>query len=216
MSKLAAHWGAALNYVSLREVDRVAEHALALREIAHDAGLAGRVAPGEWFGGWVEAHRGASLAGFKRIREAHADTTRLGMWWGAAETLCLGAEALALAGDWPQAEQQLDEAMTFARRVGERIYLTQMWLLRARIARVRGDAKSAHDALAAALQEARDQGSILLELIVRVAQCEARGATRKDFQELRETRAQLREGADTALLKSADKLLRSRRGAPTG
>jgi tetratricopeptide (TPR) repeat protein len=215
MSQLAARWLAAMNYVRLRDVDQVAAHAEALRKIAHDAGLSTRVAPGEWFGGWADAHRSTSLAGFKRIRDAHTNTTKLGLWWGAAEIICLGAEALAAAEDWSQAERELDQAMQLAQRFGERLYLTEMWLLRARIARARGDTKTARNALVAALQEARDQGSIWLELAVRVAQCEAPGATRQDFEVLKQVRAQLKEGADTALLQSADKLLQSRRTAPT-
>jgi tetratricopeptide (TPR) repeat protein len=215
MSQLAAHWEAAFNYIRLRDVDRVAAQAEALRKIVHDAGLATRIAPAEWFGGWVEAHRGAALASFKRIRAAYAHTTASGLWLGAAEVLCFGAEALALAGDWAGAQQELDEAMTFAQRLGEHICLTEMWLLRARIARARGDTKAVRDALAAALQETRDQGSIWLELAVRVEQCEASGATRKDCQALKEVRAQLKQGADTVLLKRADKLLQKRGAVPT-
>lgn len=214
ISQLAAHWMAAVFYVRLHDVDRLAVHAETLQRIAHDAGLA-QQAPGEWFSGWVEAHRGAALAGFKRIHEAHARNTALGMWRSSAEVVCLGAEALAAAQDWSQAERELDEAMRLAQRFSERLYLTQMWLLRARIARARGDTKMARDALTAALQEAHDQGSIWLELAVRVAQCEAPGATRKDFQELKQIRAQLKGGANTTLLQSADKLLRSHRTAPT-
>jgi hypothetical protein len=37
-----------------------------------------------------------------------------------------GVEAFALAEDWAGAQQEPDQTMTFAQRVGERIYLTQM------------------------------------------------------------------------------------------
>jgi hypothetical protein len=60
------------------------------------------------------------------------------------------------------------------------------------------DAKAARDTLTAALEEVRDRGSIWLELAVRMEQCEASGATRKKFQELKQVRAQLKESTDTA------------------
>ena len=52
-------------------------------------------------------------------------------------------EALVLAGDWDAAQHELDEVFRFADEHGERVYLPQLFLLEAAIARARGDSAAA-------------------------------------------------------------------------
>lgn len=72
-----------------------------------------------------------TLAPRKIAHDAQAGGTNPGMCCSAVETPRWGGEASALAEEWAGAQQELNRTMTFAQRVGERIYVTQMWLLRA-------------------------------------------------------------------------------------
>ncbi len=211
MPQMTANWFAALLEIGLSNPDRVAAFARELRRIVDDAALAPGEGPSEWFRGWAEAHQGMPREGFRRIQDAYARNARLGTYSGAAGVLCYGAEAIALAGDWSQAQAQLDAAMELAQRLGERVYLTQMLLLKARIALAQGDTAAARAAMQVGLKEARDQQSVWLELTVLVAQCELPDAGRADIEALREARAELSEGFDTALVARADDLLHQRR-----
>ena len=58
---------------------------------------------------------------------------------GGSENLGYAAEALVLAGDWDAAEAQLREALQFADAHDERVYLPQLLLIEAAIARARGE-----------------------------------------------------------------------------
>jgi ATP/maltotriose-dependent transcriptional regulator MalT len=129
------------------------------------------------------------------------------MFAGASEVLAYVAEALALCGDWPAAKAQLDEAFELARKLDERVYLTQMSLLRSRIASAEGDDRGAREAIGAAFSEAREQDAPWLELTALVAHMEQGEASKNDFDALRAVRSRIVGGADVALVKRADELL---------
>ena len=62
---------------------------------------------------------------------------------GASEILGYATEALLLADDLDAAQKHLEEALHMADKLGERVYLPQLFLMEARIARARGERKGA-------------------------------------------------------------------------
>ena len=139
MARLVAIWHSALLEVRLGNAERVAALADEMHALVEEFALAhGRTAC-RWFRGWADARMGAPLDAYQRIRGAYEDNVRLGMLAGASETLGYAAEALFLAGDLDGAQRQLDEALQIADKLGERVYLPQLFVLQAAIARARGD-----------------------------------------------------------------------------
>jgi DNA-binding winged helix-turn-helix (wHTH) protein/tetratricopeptide (TPR) repeat protein len=217
MSQLVANWFGALLEIRLGNVERVATCAAAIKQVTDDAALAQGVGPSLWFQGWVDAMQGHPHEGFKKIRQAYEHNTALGMYSGAPEVLCYGVEALILANDLSQAQTQLDEARKLVQRTGERVYLTQMHLLQARIACAQGALRSTLEATQAALREARDQKSVWLELMALVALCELDDAEPNDLDALESVVGRMSEGFDTAAAKRAHDLLTiANRAVPTG
>ena len=150
---------------------------------------------------------GEPREGYRRIREAYEENTRLGMLAGASETLGYAAEALALAGDWDAAQHQLEEALQIASAHGERVYLPQLFLIEAAIARARGESAVADAAVRRAVAEARAQDAPWLELLARVELCERDGATAEDRRALAALVTQLPEASDTTAFTQAQALL---------
>jgi ATP/maltotriose-dependent transcriptional regulator MalT len=161
----------------------------------------------QWFSAWAQARRGEPLEGYRRIREAYEENTRLGMLTGGSETLGYAAEALLLAGDLDAAQVQLREALEVANAHGERVYLVQLFLIEAAIARARGDTASARASVRRALGEARAQEAPWLELIALVGLCEGKRATAEDRKTLAALVDQLPEANDTAVLEKVRALI---------
>jgi tetratricopeptide (TPR) repeat protein len=206
-ARMVAMWYEALFELRVDNVQRVAALAEEMHELAEEFALAhGRTAC-RWFSGWATARMGAPLEGYRRIREAHESNVRLGMLAGASETLGYAAEALLLSGDWRAAQQQLEEAVTIARRSGELVYQTQLSLLEAAIARARGDGEMAEAAHRRAVVEARAQGAPWLELLTLLALCESVHATDADRAMLATIVEQLPEATDTSAVQRARTLL---------
>jgi hypothetical protein len=126
---------------------------------------------------------------------------------GGSETRGYAAEALLLARDWDAARAQVEEALLFANAYGERVYLPQLFLMQAAIARGRGDSAAAHASVRQALAEARAQGAVA-ELIALIELCASDGAQAEDRQALATLVEQLPEADDTAALSRARALLR--------
>jgi len=163
MAHLVSLWHSALLEVRLGNTKRVAALADEMQGLVEQFALAhGRTAC-RWFRGWADARMGKPLEGHRMIREAFEENKRLGMLAGGSETLGYGVEALVLAGDWDAAERELAEAIGFAERYGERVYLVQLHLAAATIARARGDSAGAKAAVERAVSEARSQEAPWLE-----------------------------------------------------
>jgi DNA-binding winged helix-turn-helix (wHTH) protein/tetratricopeptide (TPR) repeat protein len=162
-ARMVAIWCDALCELRLGDVARVATLAEEMQALVEEFALAQGRAACQWFRGWADARRGEPREGYRRIREGYEANTRLGMLAGGSETLGYGAEALVLAGDWDAADAQLREALQFADAHGERVYLPQLHLIGAAIARARGDSAAARAAVGRAVAEARAQEAPWLE-----------------------------------------------------
>jgi ATP/maltotriose-dependent transcriptional regulator MalT len=207
MARLAAIWYDALVEVRLGNAERVAALADEMRALVDEFALAqGRIAC-QWFRGWAEARLGQPREGYRRIRQAYEENTRLGMLAGGSEVRGYAAEALLRAGDLDAARHELEEALQFANRYAERVYLPQLFLIEAGIVRAAGEASRALASVRRAVAEARAQEAPWLELIALLELCKSDSATSKERRALAVLVEQLPEAADTTAVAAARALL---------
>jgi DNA-binding winged helix-turn-helix (wHTH) protein/tetratricopeptide (TPR) repeat protein len=206
MARLAALWYGALFEVRLGDAERVAALADEMHALVEEFALAhGRTAC-RWFRGWADARMGEPRDGHRRIRDAYEENARLGMLAGASEVLGYATEALILAGDFDGAQKQLAEALRTADKFGERVYLPQLFVMQANIARACGD-RAAAAAIRRAIAEARAQEAPWLELMALIELCDRHSATAKDRRALAALIDQLPEARDTSAVARARALL---------
>lgn len=198
MSRLAAIWYSGLVEVRLGQAERVAALADEMRALVDEFALAHGQTACRWFRAWADARMGEPGAAYRRIREAYEDNARLGMLAGGSEILGYAAEALALAGDLDGARRQLDQALHLGDQLGERVYLTQLYLLDARIAETLREPGRARESIGRALAEARAQEAPWLEMLALSALCERTDATSGDRASLRVALGRIHGADDTA------------------
>ncbi len=126
---------------------------------------------------------------------------------GGSEVLGYATEALVLDGDWDGAQHELEDALQVANTLGERVYLPQLFVMQAAIARARGDRAAADAAIRRAIAEARAQEAPWLELMALIELCDRHGATAKDRRALAALVDQLPEARDTSAVARARALL---------
>ena len=206
-TRLAALWYDALFEVRLGNTERVAALADEMRALVDESGVAQGQTACRWFRGWADARMGRPRDGYRRIREAYEDNTRLGMLAGGSEVLGYATEALVLAGDWDGAQHELEEALQVANTLGERVYLPQLFMMQAAIARARGDRAAADAAIRRAIAEARAQEAPWLELMAAIELCDRHSATAKDRRALTALVDQLPEALNTPAAGKARALL---------
>jgi ATP/maltotriose-dependent transcriptional regulator MalT len=204
---MVAIWHDALLEVRLGNAERVAALADEMQALVDESALAQAGSAYRWFRGWADARTGKPREGFARIREAYDDNRRLGMLAGGSEVLGYAAEALVLEGDWNAAEQQLQEALLVADSTGERVYLPQLLVTEAAIARARGESDAAQASIRRAISEARAQETPWRELLAFVELCEHGDAAAEDRQALAALVDQLPEATDTDAVNKARALL---------
>ena len=207
MARLAALWYSALFEVRLGDAERVAALADEMHSLLEEFALAHGRNACRWFRGWADARMGQPRDGYRRIREAYEDNTRLGMLAGGSEVLGYATEALVLAGDWDGAQYELENALQVANTLGERVYLPQLLVMQAAIARARGDRAAADAAIQQAIAEARAQKAPWLELMALVELCDRHTATVKDRRALAALIDRLPEALNTAAAGKARALL---------
>jgi DNA-binding winged helix-turn-helix (wHTH) protein len=214
MARMVALWFDAMFEVRLGNAERVRALAADMQGVVEAFALAqGRTAC-RWFRGWADARLGQPREGFRLIRDAYDENTRLGMLAGGSETLAYAAEAQLLAGDPDAARQQLDEALQITATHGERIYLAPLHLIEAAIDRARGAAGDAP--IRRAIAEARTQGAPWLELLALLELCEYGRATAKDRQALASLVDRLPEADDTSAVTKAKALLAAKKRTERG
>jgi DNA-binding winged helix-turn-helix (wHTH) protein len=207
MAQLAAIWFNALLEVRLGDAGRVAALADEMHALVDKFALVQGQTACRWFRGWADARMGEPRDGYRRIRDAYEENARLGMLAGASETRGYAVEALVLAGDWDAAQQELEAVFRLADTLGERVYLPQLYLLEAAIARGRGEPAVARDSVRRAVEEARAREAPWLELSALLELCEPDGATTEDRRALAALVDQLPEAMNTTAVKKARTLL---------
>ena len=208
MARLVATWHSALLEVRLGNAERVGELGDEMQALVEEFELAHGRTGSQLFRGWAQARRGEAREGYDQIRRAYDENVRLGMLAGATEMLGYATEALILAGDLDAAQKQLDEALLVADRLGERVYLTQLYLLHAAIARGGRDERAdAERSVRRAVAEARAQEAPWLELLALVELCGHTGATADDRGKLATLADQLTDARDTSAVAQARGLL---------
>ncbi|MHC8367238.1 ATP-binding protein [Pseudomonas sp. ZT5P21] len=213
MTWLVAAWQEVLIEVRLGNPLRVAALADDMQKLVEEYSLAlGRTAC-RWWRGWADARSGAPCAGYRRIRAAYEEHTGLGMHSGASEVLGYATEALLLAGDCNAAQVELQEALRVGEDLGERVYLPQLLLLEAAIARAQGRPDASSNAVRHAVAEARAQEAPWLELLALVELCEHHDVAAEDHQALSTLIDQLPETHGTELAKRARSLIHAARSA---
>ncbi|HVO90641.1 MAG TPA: AAA family ATPase [Casimicrobiaceae bacterium] len=208
MATLTAIWYGALIEVRIGNAERVAALADEMQALMEEFALAHGGAASRWFRAWADARMGASEGAYERIRLAYEENARLGMVTGASETLGYATEALLLAGDVESAEKQLGEALDIAARVGERVYLPQLYLMQAEVARSRGEHAVAEASVRRAIEEARAQEAPWLELLALSDLCARDQAGVEDRHALAALLDRLPEAQDTTAVVTARALLR--------
>jgi DNA-binding winged helix-turn-helix (wHTH) protein/tetratricopeptide (TPR) repeat protein len=210
MARMVAIWFDALCEVRLSDAERVGALGDEMQRLVGDYQLAHGKTSGRWFRGWADAQQGEPQQGCQQIREACEENLRLGMIAGASEALGYAAEALVLAGEWDAAQQQLDEALAIAARHKERVYLPQLQLTAAAIARGRSDQRGALAALRRSLTEARSQQAPWLEMLALTELCASGRGGAAERQALRALLDELPEARDTKAFGRALQLVEGR------
>ena len=203
MTRLVATWQEALLEVRLSHAERVATLADEMRGLVEEFSLAQGRAACLWFRGWADASKGEPREGYRRIKEAYEENTRLGMRSGGSEVLGYAVHALLLAGDTDAAQAELAAGLQVALELAERVYLPQLLLLEATIFRRRGQAKDAADSVRRAIDEARTQEAPWFELLALVELCEHHVVTEEERRALRMLVGRSPEAHDTPLLDRA-------------
>jgi hypothetical protein len=208
MTRLVAAWQEALLEVRLGSADRLAALADEMQALVDECSLAHGQTACQWFRGWAAARKGRPHEGYRLIREAYEHNTLLGMRAGASEVLGYAAQALLLAGDVEGAQAPLHEALQIADELGEGVYLPQLLLLQAAIARAQGRPEAGAVSVRRAVEQARAQEAPWLELLALADLCTHHGASTPERQALAVLVDQMPEAAGTEPMVRARSLLR--------
>jgi predicted ATPase len=161
--------------------------------------------------GWARAEQGQAEAGAAEVRQGLVDWRAQGSELGRTYFLALLAEALARAGQAPEALAALDEADDFARATGEGYWAPELRRLRGELL-LPGDAAAAERCFREALDVAAGQKARSLELraamsLARLWGGQGKGAQGRDL--VGRVYGQFSEGFATRDLQQAKALLRS-------
>jgi DNA-binding winged helix-turn-helix (wHTH) protein/tetratricopeptide (TPR) repeat protein len=207
MTRLVAVWQETLLEVRVGMPDRLATLVDEMQALVDESSVAHGQTACQWFRGLTEARKGRPREGYLLIREAYEHNTGLGMRAGASEVLGYAAEALLLAGDVEGAQTQMQQALQIAEELGEGVYLPQLLLLQAAIARAQGRPEAGAASARRAVEEARAQEAPWLELLALVELCAHHDAKAGERRALAALVDQLPEAADTQPVERARSLL---------
>lgn len=207
MSEMMALWNAGILAWRLAQPARALEISEALQATVADHGLAQGEGPALWLRGWAIANLGDPQTGYALIVRGLDHHARRGMLASATDAMVSAADALLLVGRWSEARTRIDDALQLTQRTGERIYLPDLLIAKARVLRSESDRKGEREVLRAALDEARLQGALWMELSALVALC-AEDARPRDRAALVDACARLQEGGESPLANKARELLK--------
>jgi tetratricopeptide (TPR) repeat protein len=207
MSRLIAAWHEALVEVRLGNLARIDALAVEMQTLVDEFSLEQGRTASQWFRGWVEARQGRPREGYRHIRDAYERNLLLGMRAGSSEVLGYATEALLLADEGPAAQAQLQEALQVAADLGEGVYLPQLRMLDAAIARAQGRMAGAAESVRRAVAAARAQESPWIELLALVDLGEHHRLDADERQALRALAERLPEAQDRPELHRARRLL---------
>jgi DNA-binding winged helix-turn-helix (wHTH) protein/tetratricopeptide (TPR) repeat protein len=211
MSVMLAHWTSGMAEARLNNLPEVARHAAGLAKVVESAMLPQALGPSLWLRGLAEARGGDPRTGHEHIMKGYESHARLGMYCGCAEVLGYATEALFLAEDWSAARKRVEEGLSLANRIDDRIAIPDLFLLQARIELAAKDVASARRAMLAGLQEARTQEARWYELTALLALAELEDSGPDDLTALETAHRQMTEGLDTQLYRRAGELLAARK-----
>ncbi len=194
-ARMLSLWTEGMVNVRTQDHARVAACADELVQVVEASMLVQGMGPARWLKGWAMAHQGSPIEGHRLIREGYEAHARLGMYAGNTETLGYAAMALVLAGDWEQAEKQIEESLALAERIDERVMYPYLLRLRAHTALARGTRERVQQMLVEALAAARAQAAPYEELKClylmekeRLVPAAEAGAMRRVFESLTQGR----------------------------
>jgi DNA-binding winged helix-turn-helix (wHTH) protein/tetratricopeptide (TPR) repeat protein len=206
----------ALNFAAMVEArlgdpKRMLEQANDLDRKVTSHALGQGAGPARWLRGYAIARLGEPDAGHALIVDGLERNVSQGMVAGNTAVMGYAAEALILAGRWPEAQKHLEDALALAQRIRERLFLPDLLLLEARVALGQNQLDAARIAMEAALAEARAQQALWLELSALVALCELDDAAAEHRAALGHACKRVSEGFDTDLVKRACELVSAAR-----
>ena len=213
LAQTLARWRAGMLDIRFGNPAAVLEHANIIQGIVSQTSVQQGDGPSRYLRGWAMARLGDPAGGLAQIREGLARHLGIGMISSSTEVLGYAAEALVLAGDWDGAEAELSAAFERVRELDEHEYESMLYLLRARVARGRGDPASAFAALQEAVRIARSQEAPGIELAAACELVEHPDHTASDRKALADLLGTLTEGADAPDVSRARKLTGRSQGA---
>jgi hypothetical protein len=209
LGRTIALWCAAMFEMRMQRTERVAEHAQALRKLVDDHAIGQAQGPSRWISGWAEAYLGSPQEGLRLILEGFEFNQRVGMVSGGSEVLGYAVEASVLAQDWDGAQAQLDKARALGQRFGERILFMYHYMLQSRIDVGRGDIAAARRSLESGIEEARNQGSLWMQVRLLVLLCGLPDASQRDLDALKAVYDRMPEGFSTLLISRAREVIQN-------
>jgi DNA-binding winged helix-turn-helix (wHTH) protein/tetratricopeptide (TPR) repeat protein len=207
MAQMLSHWCNGIAGWRVEDGARLERAADGIDRTVVGNMLAQGEGPGHWIRGWRMALHGDPAAAYERIMKGYERHERFGMYAGCPIVLGYAAEALRLAQRPDEAQQRIEQALAMGERIGDRVYIPDLFVLKARIADARDDRAGARAAIDAALREARAQQALWPQLVAHTERCAMPDATAADREALAACCALLTEGLDTPVMQRARNLL---------
>jgi hypothetical protein len=213
MSVMLSYWCGGMVAARLQEYEDLARNAASMAKVVESTMLPQAMGPSLWLQGLADAHLGRDpRAAHRMILEGYECHARLGMYGGCTEVLGYATQASILAGDCVGARRQVTEALGLAERIGERVALPELHLLKARIELQSGELDAGRASMEASLRESQMQGALGYELQVLTALVEAPNSRPEDLAALLAAHSKMVEGRDTKAYRRASAVLAARGG----
>jgi DNA-binding winged helix-turn-helix (wHTH) protein/predicted ATPase len=207
---VAGHFAAQLHHL-MGNISRVYECSKEALELAEDYGLELWSVYGAVELGWVEAERGSSQQGIKRMQQALIGYAATGATIWTTYLLQLLADQLAKAERIEEGLAEIAKALTYAEHSGEKYSLAELYRIKGELILKSGGSQvvfQAQQCFAEALAIAKQQQARSWELraCISMARLDTQQRT-PDHNRLAESYASFTEGYETADLRQARMML---------